>query len=72
MLNEFATFAVRFGIPAADAYVLPALFERSAQLVNLPLRQFVADATYNNPRLGQYMADAARRVAAIDRADIAA
>lgn len=66
MVSEFATFAVRFNVSVADAYVLPALFERSAQMVGLPTRALLAQATYSNPKLGEYLAEAARKVAAAD------
>jgi len=68
MHQEFAAFAARFNVSVADAYVLPALFERSAELVKMPVRGLLAEATYRNPALGEYMAGAARKVAAEDRA----
>lgn len=66
--NELAIFAARFNVSASDAYVLPALFERTAQMVKMPVRAFLAQATYSNNALGEYLADAARKVAAEDRA----
>lgn len=68
MLLDLASFASRFNINAADAYVLPALFERSAQKVGMPTRALIAEATFGNAALGEYMAEAARKVAAQDRA----
>lgn len=65
--QDLATFAARFNIAPADAYVLPALFERTAQMAGLPVRAFVSRATYSNPALGEYLATAARKVAASDR-----
>lgn len=70
MLHDLTTFAARHGIVPADAYVLPALFERTAQLVNLPVRDLLAQATYRNAKLGAYLADAARKVAVADRAEV--
>ncbi|PKA40439.1 hypothetical protein CWR43_28075 [Rhizobium sullae] len=67
MSQELATFAARFNIVAADAYVLPALFERAAQMVGMPIRAMVAEATYRNNALGEYIATAARKVAAEDK-----
>lgn len=63
---ELATFAGRYGIAVADAYVLPALFERTAQMVNLPVRAMLSRAIYDSA-LGEYLANAARKVAAEDR-----
>lgn len=64
--SELATFAARFNIAASDAYVLPALFERSAQMVGLPVRALIAQATYTNNALGEYLAAAAHKVASED------
>lgn len=67
MLQDLATFAARFNIAPADAYVLPALFERSAEKVEMAPRALVAEATFRNRALGEYLADCARKVAATDR-----
>ena len=67
MLQDLATFAARHNISVKDAYVLPALFERSAQMVGMAPRALVAEATFRNPALGEYLANAARKVAAEDR-----
>jgi hypothetical protein len=64
MTNELATFAARFSIQSKDAYVLPALFERSAQIAGISVRALLSQATYSNPALGEYLATAARKVAA--------
>lgn len=66
--SELSVFAARFNVAVADAYVLPALFERTAQMVNMPVRGMIAEATYRNNALGEYLANAARKVAADDRA----
>lgn len=68
MLQDLATFASRFNIQPKEAYVLPALFERSAQMVGMAPRALVAEATFRNNALGEYLANAARKVAAEDRA----
>jgi hypothetical protein len=68
MAHELAIFAARFNVAVADAYVLPALFERTAEMAKLPVRSFLAQATYSNNALGEYLANAARKVAAEDRA----
>lgn len=67
MLHDLATFASRFNVSHKDAYVLPALFERSAAMAGMTQRAFVIEATYRNNALGLYMADAARKVAIADR-----
>lgn len=66
MQQELVTFAARYGIAATDAYVLPALFERTAQMVGMEPRALLSQATYSNPALGEYLADAARKVALED------
>jgi hypothetical protein len=68
MLLDLASFASRFNVNPADAYVLPALFERTAQMAGMPERALIAEATFRNNALGEYLADAARKVAAQDRA----
>lgn len=68
MLQDLTNFAARFNISHKDAYVLPALFERSAQMVGMAPRALVAEATFRNNALGEYLANAARQVAAEDRA----
>jgi hypothetical protein len=66
MLNELATFAARFNVAVVDAYVLPALFERIAQKVNMAPRALLAQ-TFTNAALGEYLATVARKVAIEDR-----
>ncbi|MEY9198693.1 hypothetical protein ABIA16_003809 [Sinorhizobium fredii] len=68
MTQELATFAKRFNVAHADAYVLPALFERTAQVAGLPVRALLSQATYSNHALGEYLANTARKVANEDRA----
>lgn len=70
MTQELAIFASRFNVSVEDAYVLPALFERSAEMAKIPLRAFIAEATFRNNPLGEYLANAARKVASEDRADV--
>jgi hypothetical protein len=64
MTSELATFAARFAIPASAAYVLPALFENAAAKAGMNVRALIAEATYRNPPLGEYLAATARKVAA--------
>jgi hypothetical protein len=65
--SNYIAFAARFSITEKDAYVLPALFEGAARKVGMPTEALLAQATYSNPPLGEYLADAARKVAAEDR-----
>lgn len=67
MHQELATFARRFNVAVADAYVLPALFERTAQKVNMAPRALLSQATYSNAALGEYLAACAHKVAVADR-----
>lgn len=64
MTNEFAVFAARQSLAPSVAYVLPALFEHSAKLAKMPVRALLSQATYSNPKLGEYLAECARKVAA--------
>jgi hypothetical protein len=66
LINELAVFATRFNVPASAAHVLPALFERSAEMAGMATRQLVATATYNNNELGEYLAAKAVEVAEVD------
>lgn len=68
MTHDFAVFASRFNIAPADAYVLPAPFERVARQAGMAERVLVAEATFRNQKLGEYLAGVARKVAAQDRA----
>lgn len=64
MLNDLAAFAARFAITPAQAHVLPALFDNAAQKARMSVRALIAEATYRNVPLGEYLAAAARKVAA--------
>jgi hypothetical protein len=66
MQQALVTFALRYRIAPVDAYVLPALFERTAQMVNMPASALVSRATFE-PKLGEYLAECARKVAIADR-----
>jgi hypothetical protein len=67
MLQDLATFAARFNVSHKDAYVLPALFEGAAKKINMAPRALVAEATFRNQALGEYLAGCARKVAIADR-----
>jgi hypothetical protein len=67
LVQDLATFAARFAIPANVAYVLPALFEHVGEQVGMAPRALVAEATYRNRALGEYLAKAAVKVARQDR-----
>jgi hypothetical protein len=66
-MNELAIFAARHSLPASVAYVLPALFDNAAAKAGLPVRTLLSQATYTNQPLGEYLAAAARKVAAEDQ-----
>lgn len=68
MLSDLTVFASRFNIAPADAYVLPALFDNAAAKVGMSPRALIAEATFRNHDLGEYLANAARTVAAQERA----
>ena len=67
MIQELAVFAAKFGVSPKDAHVLPALFERAAQIAGMPTCALLSRATYSNFPLGEYLAKAARQVADEDR-----
>lgn len=60
-LQNIASFARRYNIAAADAYVLPAVFERAAALVGLP-RQTLTERALLSRELGDYLASVALSV----------
>jgi hypothetical protein len=64
--HAFVTLALTFNVRVEDAYVLPALFERSAELTGRRATDLIEE-TQRNPALGRYMAEAAAKVAAADR-----
>jgi hypothetical protein len=65
--SNYVAFAARFSITEKDAYVLPALFEGAARKVGMHPEALLSQATYSNPALGAYLAEAARKVAEQDR-----
>jgi hypothetical protein len=70
MHKEYAAFAARFALTPAQAYVLPEIFEISAWARRMGVAALVADATYRNRELGEYIAAAAKRVAEQDAQSI--
>lgn len=67
MLAALEIFARRYNIAVADAYVLPALFERTAQKIGRAQTWLIQEAIDNRP-LGEYLAGCAANVASEDRA----
>jgi len=61
--SEMATFAARFSLTPAQAVALPAVFNRAAEMMGWHIRTMIAEATYNNQALGEYLAQAAAEVA---------
>lgn len=66
MSAALTAFAVRYNVAVADAYVLPALFERTAQKLGRAQTWLVQEALENRP-LGEYLAGCAATVAQEDR-----
>lgn len=62
---EIATFAALFNVAVKEAYVLPAVFERTAKVAKMSVGAFINEAT-TNQALGEYIAIVARKVAAED------
>ena len=62
LTSEIATFAARYSISPNIAYTLPAIFDKVAAISGKSVRQTVADATYHNAELGDYIAKIAREV----------
>lgn len=62
--NELATLAARANMTVAAATALPAVVERMAAMVGMHERAFVAEATYRNQGLLDYVARIAEEVAA--------
>lgn len=67
--EAFVTFAEKFNVAVEDAYVIPATFERAAEKMNMALGKFLAEATYLNMPLGEYMAGVCKTVAQKMRED---
>lgn len=59
MVKELAVFASRYGISHSDAHVLPTLFDNAAEKVGMAPRALLAEATFRNAALGEYLASAA-------------
>ena len=69
MEKILADFAIRYNVDVKDAYVLPALFERSAEKINMTAIALANEAMVNT-KLGFYLAEAAAKVAIYDRQSI--
>lgn len=61
--SEIADFAIRFNISPSVAYTLPAVFDKIAEAAGQPVRAIIAQATYTNPALGEYIRQVAHEVA---------
>ncbi|AUZ94848.1 hypothetical protein FDI40_gp036 [Agrobacterium phage Atu_ph07] len=66
MEKQLVEFAIRYSVSSKDSYVLPALFERSAEKINMTAIDLVNEAMVNT-KLGFYLAEAAAKVAIEDR-----
>lgn len=67
MSAALTAFALRYNVAVADVYVLPALFERTAQKLGRAQTWLVQEALKNRP-LGEYLAGCALTIAREDRA----
>lgn len=61
-MTDLATFAARFSLTPDQAVTLPAIFDKAAQSVGMPVRALVSQATFTNHALGEYIAEVARKV----------
>ena len=66
MHQALASFTIRYNVNPADAYVLPALFERTAQRMGRSQSWLVQESLINAP-VGEYLAECAAKVAREDR-----
>jgi len=63
-MTNLVAFASRFNLSHSEAVVLPALFDKAASEVGKSRAELVAIATYQNLKVGEYLASVAREVAA--------
>ena len=61
LANEIATFAIRYQVTPHAARALPYTFSQAAEAAGKSVRGIVADATYNNHPLGEYIAQVATK-----------
>lgn len=66
LFEDYADFALRFGLGPSEVIALPALFERAAQEVG-QTQQGLIEATRTNHGLGVYLASLASTVSATYR-----
>lgn len=63
LTNEIAIFATRHSVPVSIAYTLPAIFNKAAEMIDLPVRAVINNATYFNQPLANYIKEVAQTVA---------
>lgn len=63
---DLIEFALQYTIPPSEAYVLRALFERSAELVNISYNDLLSKCETNS-KLGLYMAECAHKLYLLDK-----
>jgi len=61
-LNEIALFAARHGIDPEVAYTLPTIFGNIALKAGKPVRVIIAQATYSNQALADYIKGVAEEI----------
>lgn len=62
--HEVAIFAERHNVPTGQAHTLPAIFSKIAKVGGKPVRAIIAQATYTNSALAEYVKELAEQVAA--------
>lgn len=67
---NYVSFAAAFAVSPSDAYVIPALFENAAAKVGMSVSGLLAEVALNR-KLGEYLAQAARKAADADRREAA-
>lgn len=62
-VSEISTFATRHSIPVAQAYTLPTIFEKIAEVSGQSVRAIISQATYTNQGLADYVKELSAQVA---------
>lgn len=63
ILSEIAIFAERQSVSPSVAYTLPTVFDKIAEIAGQPVRAIIAQATYSNQPLADYIKEVAEKVA---------
>lgn len=68
--SEIAIFAERYSVPVEQAYTLPAIFNKMAEIGKQPVRSVVNQAIYRNPELAEYVKELSAKVANEDQREL--